>query len=192
MGQLIVGRPAPKQLFAMSAPLELTSAISLTFRAAGAAESDVVDQGLDTWLIDAWRSLDAGLRHDLQLLLGFSGRLLYYIEELLFAFDALSPDRLDASFNDYLSFLDSLSASRYQEMAANTLVRIYRDRGLNESPPTSDNPNEWRMFLRPGITRANIDEAAALVTSHTLAKRTAASKASATKRAARKKSAVLT
>lgn len=165
MGQLIVGRPAPKQLFAVSAPLELTSAISLTFRAAGAAESDVVDQGLDTWLIDAWNSLEVGLRHDLKLLLGFSGRLLYYVEELLFAFDALSPDRLDASFDDYLGFLESIPASRYQEMAANTLVRIYRDRGVTELPPTSDNPSEWRMFLRPGITRANIDEAAALVTS---------------------------
>lgn len=165
MGQLIVGRPAPKQLFAVSAPLELTSAISLTFRAASAAESDVADPGFDRWLVDAWRSLDAGLRHDLELLLGFSGRLLYYVEELLFAFEALSPDRLDASFEDYLSFLESLPAASFQEMAANALVRIYRDRGLNESAPTSDNPNEWRMFLRPGITRANIDEAAALVTS---------------------------
>lgn len=165
MGQLIVGRPAPKQLFAVSAPLELTSAISLTFRAASAAESDVADPGFDRWLVDAWRSLDAGLRHDLDLLLGFSGRLLYYVEELLFAFEVLSPDRLDASFEDYLSFLESLPAASFQEMAANALVRIYRDRGLNESAPTSDNPNEWRMFLRPGITRANIDEAAALVTS---------------------------
>ncbi|MDQ3547618.1 MAG: metalloregulator ArsR/SmtB family transcription factor [Chloroflexota bacterium] len=165
MGQLIVGRPAPKQLFAVSAPLELTSAISLTFRAGAASDSDVADPGFDLWLVDAWRSLDAGLRHDLGLLLGFSGRLLYYIEELLFAFEALSPDRLDASFDDYLAFLESLPASRYQEMAANALVRIYRDRGLNELPPISDNVNEWRMFLRPGITRANIDEAAALVTS---------------------------
>ncbi|MEX1158816.1 MAG: metalloregulator ArsR/SmtB family transcription factor [Thermomicrobiales bacterium] len=165
MGQLIVGRPAPMQLFAVSAPLELTSAISLTFRAAGAAESDVADPGFDRWLIDAWRSLDAGLRHDLDLLLGFSGRLLYYIEELLFAFEALGPDRLDASFDEYFGFLESLPASTFPEMAANALVRIYRDRGLNELPPTTDNASEWRMFLRPGITRANIDEAAALVTS---------------------------
>lgn len=165
MGQLIVGRPAPKQLFAVSAPLELTSAISLTFRAASAAESDVEDPGFDRWLVDAWRSLDAGLRHDLDLLLGFSGRLLYYIEELLFAFDALSPDRLDASFEEYIVFLESLPAQCFQEMSGNALVRIYRDRGLNESPPATDNPHEWRMFLRPGITRASVDEAAALVTS---------------------------
>lgn len=165
MGQLIVGRPAPKQLFAVSAPLELTSAISLTFRAASAVENDVEDPGFDSWLIDAWRSLDAGLRHDLELLLGFSGRLLYYIEELLFAFDAINPDRLDAGFDEYLAFLESLPSSRYQEMAANALIRIYRDRGLNEPPPEGDNVSEWRMFLRPGITRASIDEAAALITS---------------------------
>ncbi len=164
MGHLIVGRPAPKQLFAVSAPLELTSAISLTFRA-GSVDGDASDPGFDHWLVDAWRSLDSGLRHDLELLLGFSGRLLYYVEELLFAFDALSPDRLDAGFDEYIAFLRDLPADRYQDMAANCLVRIYRDRGLNESPPTSDDANEWRMFLRPGITRANIDEAAALVTS---------------------------
>jgi ArsR family transcriptional regulator len=149
----------------VSAPLELTSAISLTFRAASAAESDVEDPGFDRWLVDAWRSLDAGLRHDLDLLLGFSGRLLYYIEELLFAFDALNPDRLDASFDEYLAFLKLQPPQRYQDMAANALVRIYRDRGLNESPPATDDPSEWRMFLRPGITRASVDEAAALVTS---------------------------
>jgi DNA-binding transcriptional ArsR family regulator len=164
VGQLIVGRPAPKQLFAVSAPLELTSAISLTFRA-GSVDSDAPDPGFDLWLVDAWRSLDAGIRHDLELLLGFSGRLLYYVEELLFAFDALNPDRLDASFDDYHAYLSDLPADGFQEMAANTLVRIYRDRGLNETPPANDNINEWRMFLRPGITRANIDEVAALVTS---------------------------
>jgi DNA-binding transcriptional ArsR family regulator len=165
MGQLIVGRPAPKQIFAVSAPLELTSAISLTFRAASVAENDVEDPGFDGWLVDAWRSLESGLRHDLELLLGFSGRLLYYIEELLFSFDAINPDRLDASFDEYLSFLSSLPPARFQQMAANALVRIYRDRGLNESPPESDNASDWRMFLRPGITRASIDEAAALITS---------------------------
>jgi DNA-binding transcriptional ArsR family regulator len=163
VGQLLVGRPAPKQLFAVSAPLELTSAISLLFRAAGTTEG--ANPGLDAWLLEAWRTLDAGLQHDLELLLGFSGRLLYYIEELLFAFDALEPDRLDADLEEYITFLRGLSAPQFQAMAANALVRIYRDRGLNEPPPETDDPYEWRLFLRPGITRANIDEAAALVTS---------------------------
>lgn len=169
MGQLIVGKPAPKQLFAISAPLELTSAISLTFRAASSADAEDVHGGafpsFDTWLIDCWRSLDVGTRHDLNLLLGFSGRLLYFIEELLFAFDALSPDRLDATFDDYMSFLSDLPAATFQEMAAHAVVRVYHDRGLNEAPPASDDPADWRMFLRPAITRASIDEVAAILTS---------------------------
>lgn len=167
MGQLVIGRPAPRQYFAVSAPLELTSAISLTFRAgATLGESDAAP-GYNPWLVDAWRTLDADLRHDLELLLGFSGRLLYYIEELLFAFDSTASNRLEAGFDEYYGFLSSLPPERFQQMATNSLVRIYRDRGLNETPPTGDDPGEWRMFLRPGITRANIDEAAALVTSPT-------------------------
>jgi DNA-binding transcriptional ArsR family regulator len=163
VGQLVVGRPAPKQLFAVSAPLELTSAISLAYRAGTASDSEPL--GIDPWIIDAWRSLGAGLQHDLKLLLGFSGRMLYYIEELLFSFDALEPERLDASFDDYLDHLKTLPAIEYQRMAARSLVRIYRDRGLNEPPPDNDNASDWRMFLRPGITGANIDEAASVVTS---------------------------
>jgi DNA-binding transcriptional ArsR family regulator len=165
VGQLVVGRPAPKQLVAISAPIDLTSAISLTYRAALAADGAPEESGYDRWLVGAWRSLDAGMRHDLQLLLGFSGRLLYFVEELLFAFDALEPDRLDASFDEYRTFLDALPDAEFQRMAARSVVRVYRDRGLNESPPTSDDPSDWRMFLRPALTRANLDEAAALITS---------------------------
>lgn len=163
MGQLVVGRPAPKQLFAVSAPLELTSAISLTYRAGGAVSGE--NPGFDPWLIEAWRSLSPGLQHDLDLLLGFSGRLLYYIEELLFSFDPLSPGHLNARFGEYLEHLQATPAIDFQRMAGNALVRIYRDRGLSETPPENDDPGDWRMFLRPGITRANIDEAASIMTS---------------------------
>lgn len=163
MGQLIVGRPAPRQYVAVSAPLALTSAISLAFRAG--YDVDEEESALDPWLIDAWKNLDDDLRHDLDLLLGFSGRLLYYIEELLFAFDALAPERLNASFDDYLAFLRELPAARFKDMAAESVVRLYRDRGLAEAPPDNDDPHDWRMFLRPGITRANIDEAVSLVIS---------------------------
>jgi DNA-binding transcriptional ArsR family regulator len=164
MGELVVGRPVLKQLFVVSAPLVLTSAISLTFRAA-VADGDDPPPGFDPWLLDARRSLDAGLRHDLDLLLGFSGRLIYYIEELLFSFDALEPDRIDAGYDEYLAHLKSLPPAAYQRMASNALMRVYRDRGVIETPPDRDNPAEWRMFLRPGITRADLDEAASLLTS---------------------------
>ena len=165
MGQLVVGRPAPRQYVAVSVPLELTSAISLTFRAGATIGESGEAPDYNPWLVEAWHCLDAGLRHDLELLLGFSGRLLYYIEELLFAFDSTASSHLEAGFDDYYRFLSSLPPEQFQQMATNSLVRIYRDRGLNETPPASDDPSEWRMFLRPGITRANIDEAAALVTS---------------------------
>ena len=163
MGQLIVGRPAPRQYVAVSVPLALTSAISLAFRAGYAVDQE--ESALDPWLVDAWRGLDEDLRHDLDLLLGFSGRLLYYIEEMLFAFDALAPEQLNASFDDYLSFLRSLPAQQFKDMAARSVVRVYRDRGLAEEPPEGDDPHDWRMFLRPAITRANIDEAVSLVIS---------------------------
>lgn len=164
MGDLVVGRPTLRQLFAVSAPLELTSAISLTFRA-GSPANDGEPPAFDQWIIDARQQLDPGLRHDLDLLLGFSGRLLNYIEELLFSFDALAPARLHATFDEYLAHLASLPPERFQQMAADAVVRVYRARGLSENPPDTDDPAEWRMFLRPGLTRADLDEAASLVTS---------------------------
>lgn len=164
MGDLVVGRPTLRQLFAVSAPLELTSAISLAFRAgASAGQSDAPH--FHPWVMQARASLDSGLRHDLDLLLGFSGRLLNYVEELLFAFDALAPDRLRASVDEYIAHLASLPPEQFQTMAATAVVRVYRARGVTEFPPDTDDPAEWRMFLRPGITRAELDEAAALVTS---------------------------
>lgn len=166
MGELVVGRPVLKHLYIVSAPLVLTSAISLTFRAAVTDDGEP-PLGFDPWLIDARRSLDAGLRHDLDLLLGFSGRLIYYIEELLFSFDVLEPDRIDASYEEYLAHLEALPPAAYQRMAANAIMRVYRDRGVVESAPDSDDVNEWRMFIRPGITRADLDEAASLLTSPT-------------------------
>lgn len=164
MGELVVGRPVLKQLYVVSAPLVLTSALTLTFRAS-TSEDDTPHPGFDPWLIDARRSLDSGLRHDLDLLLGFSGRLVYYIEELLFSFDVLEPDRIDSSFDDYLAHLKSLPPAAFQRMAANAVMRVYRDRGVVESPPEDDDVSEWKMFIRPGITRADLDEAASLLTS---------------------------
>lgn len=162
MGELVVGRPVMRQLFVVSAPLVLTSAISLTFRAVDRG-TDAPSPGYDPWLIDARRQLPPDLQHDLDLLLGFSGRLLYYAEELLFSFDALEPDRLDASYDEYFAHLKSQPAITYQRMAANAVRRVYRDRGVYETPPESNNPEEWRMFLRPSITSADLAEVAELI-----------------------------
>lgn len=163
MGELVVGRPVLKQLFAVSAPLVLTSAISLSFRAVG-SEDEGESNGFNPWLREARNALSPELRHDLHLLLGFSGRLLYYAEELLFSFDALEADRLEAGYDEYFAHLEALPAIAYTQMAANAVARVYRDRGVFETPPETDDPGEWRMFLRPSITRADIDEAAAIIT----------------------------
>lgn len=163
MGELVVGRPVLRQLFAVSAPLVLTSAISLTFRAVDRG-GDAPPQGYDPWLFEARRSLSPEVQHDLDLLLGFSGRLVYYTEELLFSFDALEPDRLDASYEEYFEHLSELSPQAFQHMAANAVRRVYRDRGVFETPPESNDPAEWRMFLRPSITLADVNEAAQVIT----------------------------
>jgi DNA-binding transcriptional ArsR family regulator len=164
MGELVLGRPVLKQLYAVSAPLVLTSSISLTFRA-DQRISNGATAGYDPWLTQARQALGFKLEHDLDLLLGFSGRLLYYVEELLFAFEALNPDQLNADYEQYISYLASLPPMAFQHMAANAVRRVYRDRGVFETPPESnDDIDEWRMFLRPSLTLANLDEAAALIT----------------------------
>jgi DNA-binding transcriptional ArsR family regulator len=50
-------------------------------------------------------------------------------------------------------------------MAAAAIVRLYKDRGVSETPPEGDDPREWRAFVWPGITRANVEEVAAVLTS---------------------------
>jgi len=165
VGELVVGKPTPKQLFAVSAPLELTSAISLAFRAGRPPAAGDAPLPFDRWVFEARDALEPTLRHDLDLLLGFSGRLLNYIEELLFSFDALAPERLDATFDDYYAHLTALPPSAYQAMATTAVLRLYEARGVAETAPASNDRAAWRMFLRPGIVGADLDEAAALLTS---------------------------
>lgn len=162
MGELVIGRPVMRQLFAVSAPLVLTSAITLTYRAVD--DGDLSQgAGYDEWLIHARQSLPDEIQHDLDLLLGFSGRLLYYAEELLLSFGALEPDRLDAPYDEYFDHLKDLPPIAFQRMAANAVRRVYRDRGVVETPPETDDLDDWRLFLRPSVTRDNLDETAALI-----------------------------
>lgn len=156
MGELIEGRPALKLEFAVSVVLDLTSAISLVYRATD-------PRRFDHWLVDARQALDPEIQRDLDTMLGFSGRLLYFIEELLMSFDPFQPDRLAAGFDDYLEHLERLSPWAYRSMVAQSVLRVYRDRGVTETPPADDNPDEWRAFLEPGITRADLDEVVSLV-----------------------------
>lgn len=162
MGELVIGRPVMRQLFAVSAPLVLTSAITLTYRAVE-SNGEPGSHSYDDWLIQARGSLPPEIQNDLDLLFGFSGRLLYYAEELLFSFEALEPDRLDATYDEFYAHLESLPAIAFQRMAANAVRRVYRDRGVIESPPETNDPDDWMLFIRPSTVAEHVDEIAALL-----------------------------
>src|SRR3954469_25158524 len=89
MGELVVGRPALRLNYVISLPLDMVSVMSLLYRA-------VPGSGLDSWLVKTRRGLPEELRSDLDLLHGFSGRLLYYREEPIMRFEPLRPDRAQA------------------------------------------------------------------------------------------------
>ncbi|HET7093205.1 MAG TPA: ArsR family transcriptional regulator, partial [Thermomicrobiales bacterium] len=91
MGELVAGTPALRMATAVSLPLDLVSILSLLYRA-------VPGSGFDPWLIATRKALPADLRADLDLLHGFSGRLLYYPEEPVMRFEPLRSDRHGATF----------------------------------------------------------------------------------------------
>jgi len=156
MGELIVGRPALQVRAAVSLPLDMVSVMSLLYRA-------VPGSGLDPWLISTRRGLPGHLQHDLDLLHGFSGRLLYYMEEPIMRFEPLREDRLDATIDDLLDYLGSLPASAYREMVERALGRVHQDLGTGLAAPAGNDEIEWRRFIEPGITTANGDEVLHLV-----------------------------
>ena len=166
MGELVVGKPVLQVDFRVSVPLDLVSAMSLLYRA-------VPGSGLDPWLVATRRSLPDKLRLDLDLLHGFSGRLLYYMEEPAMRFDPVHPDRAEAGFDEYLAFLAELPAETYREMATHALRRVHRDLSPVEpfATPAPDDEAGWRRALEPGLTTATGDEAVALILDPTALKR---------------------
>jgi len=154
MGELVAGRPALRLDAVVSLPLDLVSVMSLLYRA-------VPGSGLDPWLVATRRSLPPALRADLDLLHGFSGRLLYYMEEPVVRFAPLAPDRRDADFADLTTFLDDLSAADYRAMADHALARVHRDLGSDLAVPSGAEPDPetaWRRYLEPGLTTATAEE----------------------------------
>ncbi|WP_448575958.1 ArsR/SmtB family transcription factor, partial [Thermomicrobium sp.] len=156
MGELLIGRPALKLEVAISVPLDLTSVISLVFRATDARR-------FERWLVEARKALGAEWEYDLDTLLGFSGRLLYYVEELLMSFDPFRPEHREAGFEDYIAHLKRLPAWAYRSMAIQAVLRVALDRGVLEAPPESEDPAAWRAFIEPGLTRADADEVVRLI-----------------------------
>jgi len=136
----------------------------------------VPGNGLDPWLISMRRSLPREVRAELDLLHGFSGRMLYYMEEPVMRFDPLRPDRLDATFEELIAFLESLPASDYLDMVVHASHRVHQDIGLDAMPrPADDDVEGWRTFLTPGQTTADMDEVLSLIADpETLKQRTIA------------------
>lgn len=156
MGELVVGRPALQVKTAVSLPLDLVSIMSLLYRA-------VPGSGLDPWLVAARRSLSPQLQADLDLLHGFSGRLLYFMEEPVMRFEPLREDRLDATFDDLITFLDALPVEEYHHMLLRALERAHQDLGTTLAPPPDDDETSWRRYLEPSLTTASADDVLALV-----------------------------
>lgn len=148
MGELVVGRPALQVRTALSVPLDLMSMMSLLYRA-------VPGSGLDPWLISVRRALTTDLQEDLDLLHGFSGRLLYYMEEPVMAFDPLDESKLDATVNDLIEFLNELSGQDFRALAIRAIDRAHRDLGTETQAPEGDDESEWRAYLEPVLTTAD-------------------------------------
>lgn len=156
MGELVVGRPALQLNTAVSLPLDLVSVMSLLYRA-------VPGSGLDRWLVAVRRGLPEPLRLDLDVLHGFSGRLLYFMEEPIMRFEPLREDHIDASFDDLTEFLKELPAAEYRQMVEHAVLRVHRDLGTENVTAPSDGAASWRAFVEPALTTATADDVVALV-----------------------------
>jgi ArsR family transcriptional regulator len=156
MGELVVGRPALKLQYHVSAPLDLVSGMALLYRA-------VPGSGLDPWLIKARRALTPQTQTDLDLLHGFSGRMLVYMEEPVWAFQPLAANNRSASIDDLLIFLDAQPATAFLDMVERALERVHRELKSGLSSPERSDMDSWRSYLEPALTTALIDDVLALL-----------------------------
>ena len=156
MGELVAGKPALRLSSLVSGPLDLVSVLSLLYRA-------VPGSGLDPWLIATRRALPESLRADLDLLHGFSGRLLYYMEEPVMRATPPHGDDREAAVDDLLRKLDALPASDYRAMAAHALERVHRDSGRVLPQLVDASEAAWRQALEPALTTADADDVLTLI-----------------------------
>lgn len=165
MGELVAGRPIAQIHHHISASLDLISYMSLLYRA-------VPGSGLNPELIAARRGLTDDVRSDLDLLHGFSGRLLYYMEEPILHIDPLH-DNAGIGCADIGARLETVPAVAFQEMAAHALSRVHRELGTGSSRPDWGNDDAWREYLLPALTTASPEDAYALISDpHELKRRT--------------------
>ena len=156
MGELVAGSPALRITTAVSLPLNLVSILSLVYRAVPGSE-------LDPWLIATRRLLSPELKERIDLLHGFSGRLLYYVEEPVMRFHPLRADHLDATFDDLMRFMADLPPAAYREMAASALARVHRDFGRPQPVLEDDDEASWRRALEPALTTTYPDDILPLI-----------------------------
>lgn len=154
MGELVAGRPALRIETSVSLPLDMVSVLSLLYRA-------VPGSGLDPCLIEARRTLPDSLRNDLDLLHGFSGRLLYYPEEPVMRFRLRDPDRASSDFDDLIGYMQDTPPSEYLVMVRHALERVYADLELRWRAPEDE--AGWRRALHPALTTARLDDVLALI-----------------------------
>ncbi|MDQ2652960.1 MAG: metalloregulator ArsR/SmtB family transcription factor [Chloroflexota bacterium] len=155
MGELVAGQPALRIESITSLPLELVSSMSLLHRA-------VPGSTLDPWLIHAREQLPHDLRENLDLLHGFSGRMLLYPEEPVMRFGPLDPANREAGFDDLMAFMVALPAEDYLEMVANALRRVHLGFDRRWEPP--QDAEGWARALKPALTRAPLERVMELVT----------------------------
>lgn len=157
MGELVPAQPIIRMDSVVSLPVDFISTLSLLYRAVPGA-------GMDPWLVNARRSLPDDTRFDLDILEGFSGRLLYYLEEPITRFDPLAPRNRDAGFADLLDYMTDLSPAEYLDMAIRAVQRVRQDALLEPEPPPVDiadgaeRDRRWRRFLEPALTTATPDD----------------------------------
>jgi DNA-binding transcriptional ArsR family regulator len=156
MGELVVGKPALQLNSTVSLPLDMVSIMSLLYRA-------VPGSGLDRWLIATRRALPEELRADLDLLHGFSGRMLYYMEEPIMRFEPMRAERANSTFDELITFLSELPAEEYRGMAEHSLMRVHRDLGTPQPAPPIADVRAWRDFVEPALTTATADDVLLLV-----------------------------
>lgn len=145
MGELVAGQPALRIESITSLPLELVSSMSLLHRA-------VPGSTLDPWLIHTREQLPREQRENLDLLHGFSGRMLLYPEEPVMRFGPLDPANRDASIDDLIAFMESLPAEEYLDMVANALRRVHA--GFDRRWDSPRDEEGWSKALKPALTRA--------------------------------------
>jgi DNA-binding transcriptional ArsR family regulator len=154
MGELVAGQPALRIESITSLPLEMVSAMSLLHRA-------VPGSTLDPWLIQTREQLPEDLRDNLDLLHGFSGRMLLYPEEPVMRFRPLEPENRNASFDDLIAFMEAQPAEEYLAMAANALRRVHA--GFDRRWQAPQDEESWAKALKPALTRAPLDRVLALI-----------------------------